>query len=264
MRTINLTAQEIKKIAVAIAGIISAIAAIWYALKILTFGSASEPEAKSWLRFSEVTLIASAILLTFGPLGEWPDSESWKKRLLYKAAKAAVILGVLGELLGDGGIFSSSERLQEIQESHIAAAENRAAKAEERLVAYRKQRILTQGQKDRIAGVTRKFPSIPFVAYTAREQENWTFVLDISSALKGGGWIWMAVPGGLQARNRNLPSEGETIADHVVVMVPEGSEEMGKALVKALTDPAVIDMDEGEVLLEVGSSITRVVVGNKR
>jgi hypothetical protein len=225
---IKVTHQQIKKIAIAIAGIVLAIAALWYAFKILTFTSASEPEAKFWLRFSEITLIASAILLAVGLFGEWPDSESWKKRLLYKAAKAAVILGVLGELLGDGGIFSSSERLQEIQESHIAAAENRSAKAEERLVAYRKQRYLTQGQKDRITELTSKFRSIPFVAFTAREQENWTFVLDIASALKEGGWNWIAVPGGLQARDRSLPSEGETIADHVVVMVPKGSEEMGK------------------------------------
>lgn len=265
MRIINLTDQQIKKIAIAIAGIILAIVAIWYAFKILTFSSASSPEAKFWLRFSEITLIASAILLALGLFGEWPDSETWKKRLLYKAAKAAVILGVLGELLGDGGIFSASERLQEIQETQISEAVNRAAKAEEKLIAYRKQRYLTQGQKVRIAEVTEKFRSIPFVAFTAAEQENWTFVLDISAALKRGGWDWQAVPGGLvPPSDKTIPAVGKTIADHVIVAVPKGSEEMGKALVKALTDPAVIDVEEGEILLEVGSGITTIIVGNKR
>ncbi|MGO9045292.1 MAG: hypothetical protein ACLQFW_00180 [Xanthobacteraceae bacterium] len=74
----------------------------------------------------------------------------------------------------------------------------------------------------------------------------------------------MAVPGGLQARDPSLPSEGKTIADHVVVMAPKGLEEAGKALVNALTDPAVIDMDVGEVQLELNSSVMTIVVGNKR
>jgi len=43
-------------------------------------------------------------------------------------------------------------------------------------------------------------------------------------------------------------------------------EEAGKALVVALTDPDVIDMDVDEVLLESNDdvSIMTVVVGNKR
>ena len=47
-------------------------------------------------------------------------------------------------------------------------------------------------------------------------------------------------------------------------MAPKGLEEAGKALVNALTDPAVIDMDVGEVQLELNSSVMTIVVGNKR
>ncbi len=66
-------------------------------------------------------------------------------------------------------IFATDGWISQIQKSQIAEAVNRAAKAEETLVAYRKQRYLTQGQKDRIARVTKDFPSIPFVAFTALE-----------------------------------------------------------------------------------------------
>jgi hypothetical protein len=113
--------QQIKKSAIEITLLTLAIAAIWYAFKILTFSSLAESETKFWLKFSEVMLIVSAILLTAGLLGEWPDSASWKKRLLYKASKAAVIVGVLGELLGDGGIFETSSRLTDIQDGLIRA-----------------------------------------------------------------------------------------------------------------------------------------------
>src|ERR1700723_3587988 len=82
-----------------IALIILAIAAIWYAFEILTFNSLPVSESKTWLGVSEALLIISAILLTLGLLGEWPDSETWKKRFIYKVAKACVIIGVVGELL---------------------------------------------------------------------------------------------------------------------------------------------------------------------
>jgi hypothetical protein len=148
VRTINLTDQQSKKIAIAIAGIILAIAAIWYAWKISTFSSLSEPDARWWVHASEVLLIVSAILLAAGLFGEWPDSESWKKRLLYKAAKAAVIVGVLGELLGDGGIFAGGDRLQELEGRAIAGATAKAANANERAAQLEKE---AAGARERAA-----------------------------------------------------------------------------------------------------------------
>jgi hypothetical protein len=72
-------AQAAKKIAIAIAAIMLVIAAMWYASKISTFSSLSEVDGKFWLRVSELTLIVAAAVLTLGLIGEWPDSESWKK-----------------------------------------------------------------------------------------------------------------------------------------------------------------------------------------
>jgi hypothetical protein len=112
----------ITKITIALAAAILVIAGTWYALNIPTFNSLSEPDAGRWLRSSEVVLLVSAALLTLGLLGEWPDSDQWKKRLAYKVAKALVIIGVVGELLGDAGIFETSARLQVLQETAISKA----------------------------------------------------------------------------------------------------------------------------------------------
>jgi hypothetical protein len=106
-----------------------AIAAIWYAFKILTFNSLPESESKDWLDVSEILLIVSTIGLVFGLVGEWPDSESWKKRFAYKIAKALVIIGVVGELLGDAGIFVTSRRLQLLQDIAVTIATDRATDA---------------------------------------------------------------------------------------------------------------------------------------
>jgi hypothetical protein len=113
-------ADRIIKIAIELAAIILAIAALWYAAEILSFSSLSEVDAKSWLKSSEWVLFGSAFLLAIGLAGEWPDSDSWKKRLIYKAAKCAVIIGVLGELLGDAGVFETSSRVQSLEEAEIS------------------------------------------------------------------------------------------------------------------------------------------------
>jgi hypothetical protein len=104
-------------------------AAIWYASKTLTFNSALEPESKGWLDTSEILLLVSTIALVIGLIGEWPDSESWKARFAYKVAKFFVVAGCVGELLGDGGIFVTSRRLQFLQDLAVKEATNRATDA---------------------------------------------------------------------------------------------------------------------------------------
>jgi hypothetical protein len=139
-------AFDAKKIAIASAATIFAIAAIWYARRISGFNSLSESDAKWWVRTSELVLLGSTVLLTAGLFGEWSDSESWKRRLLYKVAKASVILGVVGELLGDGGIFEAGDRLQEIEGKNIAAAMTSASTANERAEQLRRQNLELEKQ----------------------------------------------------------------------------------------------------------------------
>ena len=166
----------------------------------------------------------------------------WEAKKL-DAATATVFVGIVIEAICTIFLFVTDERISRQQQSQIEIASKRAADAEEKLVAYRAQRYLTQGQKTRMAEVTNDFPSVPFVAYTALDQEPWTLVLDIASNLRTGGWKWLPVPDGLQPIDGN-PSEGKTIADHVVVAAPPRLEREAKALAAALTDPTVIGMDD--------------------
>ena len=129
LRKISRIAQPIKNNAIPIATIIFAIAAIWYCFKISSFNSLSAGDAKSWLRINEKLLIAVSFLLAVGILGEWPDSEKWKKTFWYKAAKMAVILGVFGEILGDAGIFESEGRLQVLQDAELGSAVRQSTEA---------------------------------------------------------------------------------------------------------------------------------------
>jgi len=183
------------------------------------------------------------------------DKERGKDVLL----RALICEVVLGFALIFVDSFASSQQRRE-----IAFAVKRAADAEERLAEYRKQRHLTPGQKERIVELTKKFPSIPFVAYTAVEQEPWSLVLDIGWHLRNGGWNWIAVPRGLQAIDKTLPAEGKTVADHIVIIAPSAFEQEAKALVLALTDATVIGMDDIVLNVTDQTSVIIVVVGSKR
>jgi hypothetical protein len=96
---------------------------------LLFLTSLSESHTKWWLGTSEILLLVATVVLVVGLIGEWSDSESWKKRKLYKLAKLAVIIGVAGEFFGDAGIFETSARLQSIEEAKVSDANTRAADA---------------------------------------------------------------------------------------------------------------------------------------
>jgi hypothetical protein len=112
----------------------------------LFFSSLSEASAKWWLGTSEIALLVASLVLAIGIIGEWPDSERWKKSSWYKAAKAAVVVGVIGEMLGDAGIFETSGRLDSLRDAEnnklkIVAddARTRAGNAEKGAAEAKKQ-----------------------------------------------------------------------------------------------------------------------------
>ena len=88
-------------------------------------------------------------------------------------------------------------------------------------------------------------------------------MLDIASNLRTGGWNWISVPDGLRPIDGN-PSEGKTIADHVVVAAPPRLEREAKALATALTDPTVIGMDDVRLTIADDVGIMTVIVGTKK
>jgi hypothetical protein len=63
-------------------------------------------------------VLGFGLLLVIGLLGELARSKKWKDHL--RTFEVMVILGVAGELIGDGGIFVFSERLQAISDTELA------------------------------------------------------------------------------------------------------------------------------------------------
>jgi hypothetical protein len=79
------------------------------------------------LNASEVALLVFGVLLVIGLLGEYSKSERWKRYL--KAFELLVILGVAGELVADGAIFSLSAHLQTLSDVEVARLHNAAESA---------------------------------------------------------------------------------------------------------------------------------------
>jgi len=250
-----------KKTTIAIAAAVLLIAAIWFAWKISTFNSLSDADAKWWLGKSELLLLVSTVLLTFGLLGEWSDSEDWKKRSLYKAAKLAVIIGVVGELIGDAGIFESGDRIQELSTREILALTKSAGDAkqladeaskqaqtaiaalndaEKRLAAMsNKEGELEKRQSDFLDSITPpqleymkftsdlgKVASVPIVIEAEPDPNSQFFARDLDAAFRQAGW-----------RERSIVNEPISFIPGIWVKYsyPNGSREAASAICRSLS-----------------------------
>jgi hypothetical protein len=157
--------------------------------------------------------IISGIILVLGLIGEFPESSRWKKSVLYKLAKLAVIFGVSGELLGDAGIFMTSIRLQQITDNSII--DNiKVQKAMIRQLQPRGQytrdefHLLTSlFHKDRriLSGIT---------VYLIPDPEAYTFGLTLLEALTSAhvNYKWAILKSNIvDIPNIGIPSTGITI-----------------------------------------------------
>jgi len=99
--------------------------------------SLSRSATVSALHLSELVVLAFGLILVIGLIGEIPTEDRKGKsrtfRFLYRTFEIMVILGVSGELIGDGGIFVFSEHLQAISDHEVATLNKEAA--DERLEA---------------------------------------------------------------------------------------------------------------------------------
>jgi hypothetical protein len=94
-----------------------------------TLFSLSKSGTLTALNLSESLLLLFGLLLVVGLIGEYAESDRWKKYV--KVFEMCVIIGVAGELFADGGIFLFSSRLQTIADLEIAALSIEAGNAKE-------------------------------------------------------------------------------------------------------------------------------------
>lgn len=108
--------------------------------------------------------------------GEWPESETWKKSLWYKCAKGAVIIGVMGELLADAGIFAAGDRVEELANAKIIALETKLA-----------PRSLSNAEIAEVSDALRKFSGQQFTI-GSYGGEPAMIAARVKTALEGAGW----------------------------------------------------------------------------
>jgi hypothetical protein len=122
-----------------------------------------------------------------GLIGEFPESEKWKRSRLFTAAKVAVVLGVLGELIGDGGIFKSSSRIQKLTDASLNAAQLELFTA----LAKIEPRTLSADEKKTIADMIRGKIKRPVNVVIEQNDKAVSFAWSIIAALGDGGVkIW--------------------------------------------------------------------------
>ena len=179
-------AYAIKKSAIEIAVIILAIASIWFASEISTFSSLLEADAKWWLRASEILLVVSAVIVFAGLAGEWPESKSWRNRLIYKAAKWTVLIGIGGELLGDAAIFLSGDRVQSIDGNKISELEHHLT-----------ARALSDPQNASVLAAISGSPFVVHYAFSITNDEEAGLAIALSeSVFSKADWKWVGWPRG--------------------------------------------------------------------
>lgn len=184
--------------------------------------SMSKGTATSALHLSELFVLLFGLLLVVGLIGELAKSDKWKAHL--RLFEILVIVGVAGELIGDGGIFAFSERLQTISDAEVArlnkesaqlrekaseadertsrnekdAAQLRQVAEEERLARVRIEerlnwRRLAKRQQDSMKAALRRVAAPPSGAIRVVDvfgsTESQSFADEISSVLNSAGWV---------------------------------------------------------------------------
>jgi hypothetical protein len=91
------------------------------------FDSLSKLATSIALNVSETLLLFFGVLLVVGLVGEYAKSDRWKK--YERLFMMFVIVGVAGELVADGGIFTLSAHLQSLSDLEVARLNKEAEDA---------------------------------------------------------------------------------------------------------------------------------------
>jgi hypothetical protein len=197
----------------------------------------SKAATYSAMHLSELVVLLFGVLLVAGLVGELAKSPKWKAR--ERCFELMVIIGVSGELFGDGGIFVFSERLQTISDQEVAGlnieagvarqnaaeAERSAAEAQRKTAEIQKENLLLRAQigprrlsgdqKSKLKKLLESHPTPLAVVSRLLDKESSDFADDFASALDQAHWKSMRISNrisskygvsiGIVADERNAP-----------------------------------------------------------
>ena len=137
-------------------------------------------------------------LLVAGLIGELAKTPKWKARL--RTFELMVIWGVSGELVGDGGIFVFSERLQAISDAEVANLNKEAADVRKeaaslltKLVQQGSRSELLKAKREQVIDALRPFSGQKYeVRYCARYANDFDveqLIFGIAYSLQEAKWL---------------------------------------------------------------------------
>jgi hypothetical protein len=180
-------------------------------------------------------------------VGILKDSKEWS------VGAVLVLIGVVIEPIFTIGLFLYDESVSRDQKATI--------------VQLLSRRVLSPEQKELIAQVANRYPSLTFLTVTTPEDEPWGFVMELAALLKSDGWTWAPC---VDANGKGLkpldprPSSCETILVGVQINAPDNLKDAAEALADAIREPSVIGMDDVRVVSDPNATTMMIMAGSKR
>jgi hypothetical protein len=144
-----------------------------------------------------------------------------------------------------------------------------SASQQKTIVQLLGHRVLSQEQKDRLAAVAQKYPSLNFQMAAIVENEPWGLALEIGDFLKSQGWTWLPCGGGGSTGGPQMafPSVrgGPTICVFILdgIQVNGANDAVVNALADAIRDPSVVGMNDVRPVPDAAFPTTVLMVGTK-
>jgi hypothetical protein len=211
-------------------------------------------EVLKWVLFVPAFVLATAGVV----MGLHWESEKFIPPV-QKRGKKLLLLSLLVETISGALSIGADGLIGQAQQREI----DRTTK---QLVQFLEPRSLSKEQKDRLASVAEKFPSLNFQTIAVPENEPWSFVMEIAALLQTKGWNWLPCDGPLPKMlpRDNRPASCWTIVEGIQVDGAKRIEPVVNSLVEALSDPDVIGMDNARPEINEAFPTIVIMVGSKR
>lgn len=228
-----------------------------YALLLISF---SKPATEGALDASEILILLCGLVLAIGAAGEYIEEHSTLPRWMKWSRRPKMVfvwmvaLSLVGEFIGDAGVFVFSGHLETINDGEYAAlnkeagiaredaadANERAGKLEKEAATLRKQaedettarveiedrvawRRLDSEQRSTLAKQLRRFSGQVFIiSYNTADTEAGLFASDLLSALTFSQWVHPTV-GGVAGATSSITSAVTPVETGVLLLAPTAS-----------------------------------------